>query len=136
MSKSDADANSRIQLTDPPELITKKIRKAVTDSTSIITYDPENRPGVSTLLDIDSACTNRDPEEISEICLMKSLDTGEYKKEVARVLIEHLKPIQKKYLEIVNDRAYLQKCLNEGASKANEIASKNYEEICKVIGMR
>ena len=98
MSKSDLDANSRIQLTDPPELILKKIRKAVTDSTSLVSYDPVNRPGVSTLLDIDSACTDRDPEEISEQMLLKTINTGEYKREVANILIEHLKPIQKKYI--------------------------------------
>lgn len=136
MSKSDADANSRIQLTDPPEIILKKIRKAVTDSTSLVSYDPEKRPGVSTLLDIDSACTNRDAEEIVEACLMRALDTGEYKKEVARNLIEHLQPIQKKYLQLANDRAYLRKCLDHGALRANEIAARNFEDISKIIGMR
>lgn len=136
MSKSDLDANSRIQLTDPPELILKKIRKAVTDSTSLVSYDPINRPGVSTLLDIDSACTDRDPEEISEQMLLKTINTGEYKREVANILIEHLKPIQKKYLELINDKTYLIKTLNEGAVKANDIASKNYEQICNIIGMR
>lgn len=136
MSKSDPDSNSRIQLTDLADLITKKIRKAVTDSTSLVSYNPVQRPGVSTLLDIDSACTGRDPEEISESCLLRAIDTGEYKREVARLLIDHLAPIQKKYLELINDKVYLRKCLDEGANKASQIASRNLNEICETIGMR
>jgi tryptophanyl-tRNA synthetase len=136
MSKSDSDSNSRIQLTDPADLISRKLRKAVTDSTSLVSYDPVKRPGVSTLLDIDSACTGRDPEEISESCLLRYMDTGEYKKEVARLLIEHLAPIQKKYLELINDKVYLRKCLDEGANKASRIAALNLDRICEIIGMK
>jgi tryptophanyl-tRNA synthetase len=134
MSKSDADQSSRIELTDPPELVRKKLRKAVTDSKGSITYDPEKRPGVSTLIDIDAACTNRDPDEIVEYCMLNALDTGLYKKEVAETLIKHIGPIQQKYLELINDKAYLRKILDDGAHRANEIASKNYKEITQIIG--
>lgn len=136
MSKSDKDLNSYIQITDSPELITKKIRKAVTDSISQITYDPEARPGVSTLIDIDAACVDTFPEEIEENCMLSALETGEYKKEVAERLIEHLKPIQRKYTQLMNDKVYLLKLLDEGAEKANEIAAGTYNEVCKIVGMK
>lgn len=136
MSKSDSDSYSYIQLTDPPEIIAKKIRKAVTDSNSHITYEPILRPGVATLIDIDAACTDRFPEKIVEKCFLRSMNTGRYKKEVAEKLIEHLKPIQKKYMELINDRVYIRQLLDEGAVKANEIAAINYENLCKIIGMR
>lgn len=92
MSKSDTDTNSYIQLTDPEKTIA---RKAVTDSTSRVTYEPESRPGVVALIDIDAACSGREPEEIVEACELMAMDTGEYKREVATRLSEHLGPIQK-----------------------------------------
>jgi tryptophanyl-tRNA synthetase len=134
MSKSDQDTNSFIQLTDPEEIVMNKIRLAVTDSISQITYDPINRPGVATLIDIDSACTGLDPAEITGAC--KEMNTGQYKKEVAGRLSEHLKPVQKKYLELISDKAYLRSLLDKGASKANEIAGRKYKDICGIVGMR
>ena len=134
MSKSDPDVNSRIELTDPADVIRKKIRKAVTDSTSLVSYDPEKRPGVSTLVDIDAACTGREPEEVVEECLLKGLSTGEYKSVVAGHLIETLKPIQKKYAELVNDKPALDRILARGGEQASERAAKNYAEIARLIG--
>jgi tryptophanyl-tRNA synthetase len=136
MSKSDADQNSRIELTDLPEVIEKKLRKAVTDLNSVVSYDREKRPGVSTLIDIESACTDRDPEEIIQDPLLKSMDTGLYKKHVASILVKHLEPIQAKYLELINDKAKLRRLLDDGAHKANQIAEKNYKEICKIVGFQ
>ncbi len=135
MSKSDPDPLSRIQLTDPAEVITKKIRKSVTDSTSLVSYDPIKRPGVSTLLELEAACTDRDPDEIAEQCLLKGLDTGEYKKQVSAVLSNYLQPIQTEYVRLMSDRVYLRKCLDEGASKANSIASVNFKQIRSIVGM-
>lgn len=135
MSKSDKDSNSFIQLTDPPEMITKKLRKAVTDSISQVTYDPEGRPGVATLIDIHSACSGQEPEEIEEVCMLSALTVGDYKKDVAARLIEHLKPIQKKYSELINDKVYLRQVLVRGADRANVIAAKTYKDVCKFVGM-
>lgn len=135
MSKSDRDTSSYIQITDPPELITKKIRKAVTDFNSNVTYEPDTRPGVATLVDIDSACSDRDPEEIVEACMLSALTTGEYKKDVANRLIEHLKPIQRKYLELMGDKTYLRQLLDEGADKANTIAADTYRSVREITGM-
>ena len=136
MSKSDTDANSYIQLTDPEETIARKIRKAVTDSTSRVTYEPESRPGVATLIDIDAACSGREPEEIAEACELMAMDTGEYKREVAARLSEHLGPIQKKYLQLIGDKGYLRSLLDSGAEKANTIAAGTYGDVCRIVGMK
>ena len=136
MSKSDTDINSRIQLTDPPEIIIKKLRKAITDANSLVSYEPVERPGVATLIDIDAACSSLDPEEIVENCLLRSMDTGEYKKHVADRLIEHLRPIQAKYMQLMNDKTYLRRLLDEGADKANQIAAATFDNVAKIVGMK
>ncbi len=134
MSKSDPDQNGRIDLTDTADVIAKKIRKAVTDSTSAVTYDPEKRPGVSTLLEIEAASTGLDVEEIVEACYLSAMETGDYKKRVAQALSDHLRPIQREYEKLIKDRAHLSKVLKLGADRANEIAAANYTEVLKIIG--
>ena len=135
MSKSDADQHSRIELIDSAETIQKKIKKAVTDMQSNVTYEPEKRPGVSTLLDIHAACTGQDQEEIVEWCMLNAMNTGLYKQEVANVLIEHLKPIQDKYARLIRDKSYLRKVLDENALRASQLAEVNFKEVCKIVGM-
>jgi tryptophanyl-tRNA synthetase len=135
MSKSDADPLSRIELVDTQAEIELKIRKAVTDCESLVSYDPEKRPGVSTLVDIESGCTGQEAEECVENCLMRAEDTGEYKRHVASVLVKHLAPIRKEYERLMADRGHLRRVLDEGAEKAAVIAEKNYKEIRKIVGM-
>ncbi|CAF0758069.1 unnamed protein product [Brachionus calyciflorus] len=136
MSKSDADSNSRIELVDPPEIIEKKIKKAVTDSERLISYKPDKRPGLSTLIDLECAVTGQLPEEVAERCMLQAIDKSEYKKHVSKLLIEHLAPIQAKYKKLINDKKLLDDILDDGAKKANKIAEKNFHDICKIIGSR
>jgi tryptophanyl-tRNA synthetase len=126
---------SRIELTDDPKSIEKKLRKAVTDSESVVSYEPERRPGVSTLVDIEAACSGLDPEECVENALMRAEDTGEYKKHVARLLNAHLLPVRTRYERLIRDRAYLRRVLDEGSAKAAQIAEANYLDIRRIIGM-
>jgi tryptophanyl-tRNA synthetase len=135
MSKSDANQRSRIELTDPADVIIEKIKKAVTDAQSSVTYDPENRPGVANLIDIHGACTDKFPEEIVEECYLSAINTGEYKKIVSDVIIEQLAPIQKAYKNLMGDKAYLNKVLADGSDKANAIASVNYGKIRDIVGL-
>lgn len=74
MSKSDQEIKSRIMLTDRPEQIIEKIKKAITDFTSAVTYDPINRPGVSNLIFIHSLMSGMAIDEIIE--KNQNLDTG------------------------------------------------------------
>jgi tryptophanyl-tRNA synthetase len=114
---------SRIDLNDPSDLIEKKLKKAVTDTQSSVTYEPEKRLGVSTLLDIHAECTGQTKSEIVEWCKLNSMNTGLYKQIVAQELIKHLKPIQANYARLIEDKAYLKKVLDESALKANQIAA-------------
>ncbi|CAB0008911.1 unnamed protein product, partial [Nesidiocoris tenuis] len=74
MSKSHPDQKSRIEITDSPDEIRSKIKKALTDFTSEVEYDPENRPGVSNLIDIHSLATNKNRTDI--VREAAGLDTG------------------------------------------------------------
>jgi len=74
MSKSYPDSRGRIEITDEPDIIIEKVKKAVTDCKSEITYDPNNRPGVSTLLTMHSFISGQTPEEICEENSL--IDTG------------------------------------------------------------
>lgn len=74
MSKSEQDPKSRIEITDTRDDILEKCKKAVTDFTSEVTFDPENRPGVANLITIHSLFTGLDPSEICEQSM--DLDTG------------------------------------------------------------
>jgi tryptophanyl-tRNA synthetase len=89
MSKSAVDPNSRILLTDPYETIVKRIRSAVTDSISGITFDPVGRPGTSNLLTILSACTGEAPAVLAE--RYAGSNHGALKKDVAEAVEEALR---------------------------------------------
>lgn len=135
MSKSDKDPLSRIELTDEPKTIELKLRKAVTDCESLVSYEPERRPGVATLIDIEAGCTNTDPEECAENALLRSEDTGAYKRHVAAVLVKHLQPVRAEYERLIRDRAYLRRMLDDGAQRASSIAEANFRQIRSIIGM-
>ncbi|XP_064628700.1 tryptophan--tRNA ligase, mitochondrial-like [Lineus longissimus] len=134
MSKSDRNKKSCIKLTDSPDEIFEKIKKAQTDFISTVTYDPETRPGVSNLLDIHSAFTGKTPEEIcEENCLV---DTGAYKKILADVVIAKLRPIREQYLRLKSDCRYVEDVLKTGADKARSIAEKTSKEVKELIGLK
>lgn len=76
MSKSDSDPKSRIQLTDEPEVLLNKVKKAITDFTSEVTYAPEDRPGVANLITIHSLLSKKSHDEICREA--RGIDTGKY----------------------------------------------------------
>lgn len=133
MSKSDDSDLSRINLTDSPELILKKIKKAKTDSESFISYD-ENRKEMFNLLNIFSTISNNTPQELAKE--YENLGNGKFKNDLAEILIEHLKPIQEKLKKFENDKSYIDKILKTGSEKAQKIADKNKNEIFEIIGLK
>ncbi|XP_054715320.1 tryptophan--tRNA ligase, mitochondrial-like [Uloborus diversus] len=133
MSKSDMDFKNRIELTDPPDLMLKRIKESLTDFTSAVTYDPENRPGVSNLILIHSLCTGKDFETICKE--NEHLDTGQYKLVVAEAVIEYFKPIQYEMNKLLSDPVYLTGVLNDGKEKAQEIASRTINEVKEAVGL-
>ncbi|KAH0628592.1 hypothetical protein JD844_009940 [Phrynosoma platyrhinos] len=133
MSKSDPQKLATVCITDSPEEIRLKFRKAVTDFTSEVTYDPERRPGVSNLVAIHSAVTGLSTEEVVRQSI--GLDTAHYKAVVAEAVIEKFAPIRNEFRRLKEDRAYLEKVLCTGAEKAKELAGPVYWEIKRLVGL-
>ena len=134
MSKSESDPLSRIELTDTADQIEEKLRKAVSDFTPTISYDPENRPAVANLIDIHAAFTDQLPDEICENA--RSLDTVQYKQTVAAAVIAGLKPIREEILRLQQDRAYLDSVLQRGSERAQDIARQTMAEVKSLMGLR
>jgi tryptophanyl-tRNA synthetase len=130
MSKSAKSPANYIALTDPPETIREKIKKAVTDSGSEIKYDPQNKPAISNLLTIYSLIADK---KIDDIVGKYENHTSyaEFKKDLAEEIIKFLSPFQKKYNELMVNPDSLKKILEQGAATAKKrsflmlIAAKN-----------
>ncbi|XP_067674290.1 tryptophan--tRNA ligase, mitochondrial-like [Haliotis asinina] len=133
MSKSEPNAKGRIDLTDSPDEIREKIKKAVTDVTAELTYDPEERPGVSNLIDIHSSLTGLLQEEICEENML--LSKSDYKAMLADIVIEQLAPIRENVLKLKGDRSHLQQVLESGNERAREIAEETMKEVKKAVGL-
>ena len=133
MSKSSENLNDVVFLDDDPDTIMKKFKKAVTDSENKVKFDPENKPGVSNLIQIYSAITEKSFGEIEEEFANEGY--GTFKMAVATKVIELLKPVQEKYNKILEDRVYLEKIYTEGKKKAEELAEKTVREVKDKIGI-
>ncbi|XP_001353958.3 tryptophan--tRNA ligase, mitochondrial [Drosophila pseudoobscura] len=133
MSKSEANPKATINLCDPPELIMEKIKKAVTDFTSDITYDPNLRPGVSNLVNIHAQVTGRSIRSVLEEA--KTLDTAKYKERVGDAVIEHLRPIRERIHEQLSKKNELIHMLEIGAEKARIQAQKTMRDVKQRLGL-
>ena len=131
MSKSSENQNGVIRLLDDPEIIRKKIMKATTDSESIVRFDEENKPGISNLINIYSAFTNKSIDEIENE--FKDANYGTFKKCVCDVVIEELSKIREKYFEYLNSDI-IDKILEEGRQKSRMYAKAKYEAVKNKIG--
>ena len=132
MSKSADNPNSFILIMDPPDVIRKKISRAVTDSIGIINYN-DDQPGVKNLLNIISAIKDISPADLVES--YKGKGYADLKKDAADAIIEELEPIQKKVNELLNDKTYLESIYKSGAEKASYVANKTLRKMMKKIGM-
>jgi tryptophanyl-tRNA synthetase len=132
MSKSDENPNSYILLTDPPEVIMSKFKRAVTDSDNEIRYSAD-KPGVSNLLSIYAAFKSITVNDAERAFFGKSY--AKFKQEVAEVVIEEVKRIQGEYKRLTADKAYLLEVLKNGAEKANKTARKTLSKVYRKIGL-
>lgn len=132
MSKSDDNQTATVYLLDTPKDIEKKIKRAQTDSDNAVRYDREAKPGISNLMDIFAALTDKSHEEIEKAYAGQGY--GTFKKDVAEATISVLEPIQKRYTELI-DTPELDVILTKGAEKAREKASKTYEAVTKAMGL-
>lgn len=132
MSKSDPDRLATVRITDSPEEIVQKFRKAVTDFTSEVTYDPAHREGVSNLVAIHSAVTGLPVEEVVRQSV--GLDTARYKLLVADAVIEKFAPVKREIEKLKMDKDHLEKVLQMGSARAKELACPVCQEVKKLVG--
>ena len=131
MSKSYGNA---ISLSMSAEETAKLIKKSKTDGERNITFDPENRPGVSALLTTAGICSGRDPKEIADEIGMGG--SGQLKKYVTEQVNEYLAPIRERRQQFEKDLDYVRDVLADGNRRANEIANETLAEVTDAMGMR
>ena len=130
MSKSDENANGAIFLLDDADTITKKMKKAVTDSGTEITFD-DSRPAIKNLLTIYQLMTGKTPEECEANFAGKGY--GDFKTETAEAIIEFLKPFQQRIKEYTDEE--LKDILKNGAEKAKTIARQTLKDVYEKMGI-
>ncbi len=130
MSKSDENANGSILLLDDADTITKKLKKAVTDSGTEIKFD-ETRPAITNLLTIYQLMTGKTPEECEANFVGKGY--GHLKTEIAEAVIEYLQPFQERVKDF--DDETLNKILKTGAEKARIIARETLRDVYAKMGI-
>ncbi len=134
MSKSDEAGAGVVYLMDKPEDISRKFKRAVTDSDTenCVRYAPAEKPGVANLMSIYSACTGRSFAEIEQEFAGKGY--GAFKPAVADAVVETLRPIREESERLIRDKAYLESVYRAGAEKASAIASKTLRKVYKKVG--
>ena len=134
MSKSDKDPNGTVYLLDRPEDIMRKFKKAVTDSDTerCVRYDLANKPGVSNLMSIYSACTGKSFQEIE--AEFAGCGYGKFKPAVGEAVVELLRPIREESQRIMDDKAYLENVYQEGAERARRLALKTLSKVQRKVG--
>jgi len=133
MSKSSTNPNDVVFIEDAPEVILKKFKKAVTDSENKVKFDPENKPGVSNLMQIYASITGKSMNEIERE--FDNRGYGDFKITVANAVVDKLKPIQDRYKEILEDKKYLEEIYTKGAENARKLASKTLRDVKNKIGI-
>ncbi|SCN24290.1 Tryptophan-tRNA ligase [Clostridium sp. N3C] len=131
MSKSEENPNGYILIMDPPEVIRKKINRAVTDSIGEVRYS-DDQPGVKNLMNILISLTGVTPEEIEKKYTGKGY--AEFKKDVAEAIVAELEPIQNRVREILADKTYLENIYKAGAEKAYHMSIKTLRKMQRKIG--
>ena len=130
MSKSYGNS---IAISMSAEQTAKLIKKSKTDSERMITFDPENRPGVSALLTTAGICTGRDPREIADEIGMDG--AGALKRYVTEAVNGYFEPIRARRAELEQDMGYIRDVLADGNRRANEIADATLAEVREAMGM-
>ncbi len=131
MSKS---GDEGIALTDEPDTIREKIKKAVTDSGKEIIFDPAKKPAISNLLTIYHLLSGKEVPTLEKEYEGKSY--ADFKKDLAEIVVEFLKPFQQKYKELTGNLDYVEQVLTESEEKARMLASGTLQEVKQKMGVR
>lgn len=133
MSKSDPDPNAAVSIIEDPDSIMRKFRRAVTDSDSVVRYDPELKPGVSNLMTIMSEMGGMSIEEIEKNYSDKGY--AAFKSACAEAVIERLRPVRERYASLTTDKEYLADIAKEGAARASAIARRTMAKVKRKVGL-
>jgi tryptophanyl-tRNA synthetase len=131
MSKSSTTDAGCIMMLDDPKTILKKFKRAVTDSDSEVYYDVAAKPGVSSLLDILAAATDRTPQQAAE----GYTQYGPLKNDTGEAVVALLEPIQARYHELIDDKGELARLLRVGSDRARAVASVTLQRAYDAIGI-
>ncbi|HEY2300692.1 MAG TPA: tryptophan--tRNA ligase [Acidimicrobiales bacterium] len=134
MSKSTDSPQGTILLLDPPEVIERKIKRAVTDTDtgpSMVRYDPTAKPGVSNLLELLALATNRSPQDVAG----GYEQYGPLKADTAEAVVAMLRPVQRRYQDLIADPAAIEKILRGGADKARVLAAATLKRARDAMGL-
>jgi tryptophanyl-tRNA synthetase len=134
MSKSAASPQGVVLLLDEPAVIDRKIKRAVTDAETgpdAVRYDPDAKPGVSSLLELLALATDRTPQEVAS----GYTQYGPLKQDTSAAVIEMVRPIQERYRALAQDPAEVEKVLQLGAEKARTVAGATYARARDAIGL-
>jgi tryptophanyl-tRNA synthetase len=131
MSKSEENVNGYILIMDPPDVIRKKINRAVTDSLGTVKFNDEQL-GVKNLMTILMTITGASIEEMEG--KYEGLGYAQFKKDVAEAIVAELEPIQIKTKEYIENKAYLEEIYKKGSEKASYVANKTLRKMQKKIG--
>ena len=132
MSKSDPNDGSRITLLDPPELITKKIKRAKTDPERGLEFGNPDRPETDNLLGLYAILSGKGREAAAAECA--EMGWGQFKPLLAEVTVAALEPIQRRHQELMGDRAELDRVLAVGRDQAETVATATLERVRNALG--
>jgi len=131
MSKSTSSASGALRLLDEPDLLRRKVVRAVTDAGARVARDPDRAPGVANLLDVLAACTGEQPQHLAT----RFGGYGELKRAVADAVVDTLTPIRNRYLRLAADPEHVRAVLRDGAKRAREQASEKVGRARAAIGL-
>ena len=132
MSKSDPNEGSRITLLDPPELITKKIKRAKTDPERGLEFGNPDRPETDNLLGLYAILSGKGREQAATECA--EMGWGQFKPLLAEATVSALEPIQARYRELMQDPTELDQVLRTGREKAETVANATLERVRDALG--
>ncbi|GGW60864.1 tryptophan--tRNA ligase 1 [Streptomyces lucensis JCM 4490] len=131
MGKSEDSGPGIVYLLDEPDVVRKKVMRAVTDSGREVVYDRETRPGVANLLDILAACTGGEPAALAGAYQ----SYGALKKDTAEAVVEVLRPVQERHRELCADPSHVDGVLRDGAERARAMARPTVDAAYRAIGL-
>lgn len=134
MSKSDVSDKTRIDISDTPEQVMRKVQQALTDFHSHVSFEPQNRPAVSNLIRLHSLVTGKSVDVI--VAAASELDLPKYKQILAHDVANYWTPFYERYMDLIRDEVYLTDVLEEGRRKAVVIAERNMDAVREIVGLK